>query len=203
MGGGDNELIIKTILDTTGFAKGSKQLTKAVNGLSSALKGMFGRIVGVASVFGVLSKAVSTYMSQNEQLSKQMNAAWTALGNALGPIINQLIAWVTQAISYLIYLMKLIGLTSKTASQASKAAKSAGGALQRTVAGFGELNKLSSGGGSGAGISISPIAFLSVSPDASVSIIPLSLDAKSGVDRISSIIERSPEIIDRIKKALS
>lgn len=59
------------------------------------------------------------------------------------------------------------------------------------------------GGGSGAGISISPIAFLSVSPDASVSIIPLSLDAKSGVDRISSIIERSPEIIDRIKKALS
>lgn len=59
------------------------------------------------------------------------------------------------------------------------------------------------GGGSGAGISISPIAFLSVSPDASVSIIPLSVDAKSGIDRISSIIDRSPEIIDRIRKALS
>ena len=59
------------------------------------------------------------------------------------------------------------------------------------------------GGGSGAGISISPIAFLSVSPEASVSIIPLVNDQKSGIDRITTIIERSPEIIDKIKKTLS
>lgn len=59
------------------------------------------------------------------------------------------------------------------------------------------------GGGSGAGISITPIAFLSVSPDAGVNLIPLNNESKAGVDRISNFIDRSPEIIDRIKKMLS
>lgn len=146
MGGGENELIIKTALDATGFKKGTKELSSAVNGLTSSLKGMFGRIAGVASVIGVLSKAINTYMSQNEQLSKQMNAAWTALGNALGPIINQIIGWVTSAVSYLVEFMRLLGLTSKTASEASKSAKKTSEGLNRTVAGFDELNKLSAGG---------------------------------------------------------
>lgn len=151
MGGGDNELTIKTILDSTGFTKGSKQLLRAMNGLTNSIKSLFGRVVGVASIFGIISKAVSTFMSQNQQLTKQMNAAWTALGNALGPIITQIVGWVTKAVSYLVTLMKLLGFTSKTASQASKAAQGAAGSLQRTVAGFDELNKLSSGGGGGAG----------------------------------------------------
>lgn len=151
MGGGDNELIIKTILDNTGFAKGSKQLMSAIKGLTNSIKSLFGRVVGVASIFGIISKAVSTFMSQNQALTKQMNAAWTALGNALGPIITQIVGLVTKAVSYLVTFMKLLGFTSKTASQASKAAQGAAGGLQRTIAGFDELNKLSSGGGGGAG----------------------------------------------------
>ena len=59
------------------------------------------------------------------------------------------------------------------------------------------------GGGSGAGISISPVAFLTVAPDSSVNLIPLNSESKAGVDRITSIIERSPEIIERIKQLLS
>ena len=59
------------------------------------------------------------------------------------------------------------------------------------------------GGGSGAGISISPVAFLTVSPDSSVNLIPLSSESKAGVDRITNILERSPEIIERIKQSLS
>ena len=59
------------------------------------------------------------------------------------------------------------------------------------------------GGGSGAGISISPVAFLTVAPDLSVNLIPLNSESKAGVDRITSIIERSPEIIERIKQLLS
>jgi ABC-type transporter Mla subunit MlaD len=167
MGGGDNELTIKTILDLVGFEKGSKQLANAIKGISDVAQKTFGRIeksakqiergigqvtgrfksffasiVGAASVFGIISKAVSTFMSQNQQLTRQMNAAWTALGNALGPIITEVINLFTKAISYLVTFMKLLGFTSKTASQASKAAKSAVGTLQRTLAGFDEINKL-------------------------------------------------------------
>ena len=58
------------------------------------------------------------------------------------------------------------------------------------------------GGGSGAGISISPVAFLTVSPDSSVNIITLDKGASS-VERITSFLDRSPEIIEKIKKYLS
>ena len=59
------------------------------------------------------------------------------------------------------------------------------------------------GGGSGAGISISPVAFLTVSPDSTVNLIPLNNENKGGVDRITNILERSPEIIERRKQSLS
>ena len=58
-------------------------------------------------------------------------------------------------------------------------------------------------GGSGGGISISPIAFLTISPDSSVNVIYLNGDGRTSTDRIASIIDRSPEIVERIKKILS
>ena len=59
------------------------------------------------------------------------------------------------------------------------------------------------GGGSGAGISISPVAFLTISPDSCVNLISLNTESKVGIDRITNIIDKSPEIIERIKKSLS
>lgn len=58
------------------------------------------------------------------------------------------------------------------------------------------------GGGSGTGVSITPIAFLTVGPDASVNLIHISANAPSSVDRIASLIESSPEIIEKIKNTL-
>ena len=59
------------------------------------------------------------------------------------------------------------------------------------------------GGGSGTGISITPIALLTVTPDSKVDLILVNGDGKSNNDRLSVILERSPEIIQRIKNALS
>ena len=157
-------------LSTKGFEKGSAAMKKAINslGVSAAkfgkttqqsansvigsLKRMLPTIIGVGSAYGVISKAVSAFMSQNELLSKQMSSVWTALGNVLGPIITQLITWVTTAVSYLLSFLKLLGLTGKTASELSKSAKGAGSDLQKTIAGFDELNVLqdNSGGSGGA-----------------------------------------------------
>lgn len=156
-------------LSTKGFEKGSAAMKKAINSLSvsasrfgkstqqsansviGALKRMLPSIIGVSSAYGIISKAVSAFMSQNQRLSQQMSSVWTALGNVLGPIITQLITWVTTAVSYLLSFLKLLGLTGKTASELSKSAKGAGSDLQKTIAGFDELNVLqdNSGGGSG------------------------------------------------------
>ena len=59
------------------------------------------------------------------------------------------------------------------------------------------------GGGSGAGISVSPVAFLTVKPDGDVSLIPLYQGASgSSVEKILDILENAPEIIEKIKNAL-
>lgn len=58
------------------------------------------------------------------------------------------------------------------------------------------------GGGGGTGVSITPIAFLTVGKNAEVNLIPIS-NSSNGIDRALSIIERSPEIIEKIKDALT
>lgn len=59
------------------------------------------------------------------------------------------------------------------------------------------------GGGGGTGISITPVAFLTVSPDAQVNLIPLAESAlPSAVDRVADVIESTPRLIQKIKEAL-
>jgi len=59
------------------------------------------------------------------------------------------------------------------------------------------------GGGGGTGLSITPMAFLTVNKNSEVSLIPITRDAESGVERAISVFERSPEIIQKIKDALT
>ena len=59
------------------------------------------------------------------------------------------------------------------------------------------------GGGGGTGISITPVAFLTVGKTAEVNLIPISDSANTSIDRALSLIERSPDIVEKIKNALS
>lgn len=160
MASGGDRITIPAFLDTSGFKKGTQELSNAVKSLSNSVKrtssqitrvfnSMTGPIkrlvpmlIGVGSAYGVISKAVSTFMSQNQRLQAQMTAVWTALGNLLGPIITQIVSWISTAVSYFIKFLNLIGVTSKTASQLSKKAQGSATNLQRTIAGFDELNVL-------------------------------------------------------------
>lgn len=144
-------------MNKKGFERGCTELRGAINSLSGAakkmadgMKGVIPSIIGIGSAFEIISKAAGTFMSQNIALTRQMEAVWTALGNLIGPIVEQLVSWVVTAVSYLISFLNLLGITSKTASQLSKKAQGATGDLQKTIAGFDELNVLqqNTGGGS-------------------------------------------------------
>ena len=58
------------------------------------------------------------------------------------------------------------------------------------------------GGGGGGGMSITPLAFITVGRDARISLIHLN-ENESDVEKISSLIEKSPEIIEKIRSAFS
>lgn len=70
---------------------------------------------------------------------------------------------------------------------------------------LGDKNQISAqnfGGGGGSGLSITPIAFLTVGKDGEINLIQIN-NTSSEIERISNLIEKSPQIIEKIKNALS
>lgn len=65
------------------------------------------------------------------------------------------------------------------------------------------INNQNFGGGGGTGVSITPMAFLTVGKNAEVNLIPINNFNDGGIDHALSVIEHSPEIIKKIKEALS
>lgn len=56
------------------------------------------------------------------------------------------------------------------------------------------------GGGGGTGLSITPVGFLVVGADGSVDMINVGMEAQNGaIEQVAGVIERSPEIIAKIK----
>lgn len=159
----DDVITLVVNMNKKGFERGCAELKGAITSLSKSaskmggsLKSVLPAILGVGSAYQMITKAVSTFMSQNQLLAKQMNAVWTAFGNLLGPIISQVVSWVTTAVSYLLSFLKLLGVTGKTASQLSKQAKQSGSDLKKTIAGFDELNLLQDNSGGGTGGALLP-----------------------------------------------
>ena len=59
------------------------------------------------------------------------------------------------------------------------------------------------GGGSGTGVSVTPVAFLTVGANSEINLIQIGSTESSGVDRACDLIEKSPEIIEKIKNTFS
>lgn len=58
------------------------------------------------------------------------------------------------------------------------------------------------GSGSGSGVSITPIAFLTIGKNAEINLIQINPDANKNVERITSLIEHSPEILKKLKNTV-
>ena len=59
------------------------------------------------------------------------------------------------------------------------------------------------GSGSGSGVAITPLAFLTVTSNQDVNLVYITDKSDKSVEKITSIIEKSPEIISKIKDVFS
>lgn len=60
------------------------------------------------------------------------------------------------------------------------------------------------GGGGGTGVAVTPVAFLVVSSDGSVELLPVNAPAAADpIDKVSALLDRSPEILEKIKAIFS
>ncbi len=58
------------------------------------------------------------------------------------------------------------------------------------------------GGGGGSGVSITPLAFLTVGSSGEINLVPLA-ESSDNIDKVVTLIERAPELIEKIRKAMS
>ncbi|MFA5561787.1 MAG: spore germination protein GerW family protein [Eubacteriales bacterium] len=59
------------------------------------------------------------------------------------------------------------------------------------------------GGGGGTGVAITPVAFLIISPYQTVDLVPISGGDNQAVDKLFHFVERSPELVERLKSAIT
>ena len=125
---------------------------------SSKLKGGFDRalssikriapaLLAARGVMGILRKAVSAYMEENESLKSTLNACWSGIGQILGPIITKMVNLLAQGVAYVLKFLSLFGImgktTSKSIDKSTSKAKKATKELKGQLASFDEINKLS------------------------------------------------------------
>ena len=125
---------------------------------SSKLKGGFDRalssikriapaLLAARGVMGILRKAVSAYMEENESLKSTLNACWSGIGQILGPIITKMVNLLAQGVAYVLKFLSLFGIMGKTTSKSidssTSKAKKATKELKGQLASFDEINKLS------------------------------------------------------------
>lgn len=142
----------------------NKMTVSITNNFKQALKSatrIVGAMIGVRTVFSSIRKAMRSYLAQNDELQAKLNGAWYALGSLFAPVLE----WIINKFVYLVSLVdafvKSLGFAgvnmSKYGKATGKAAKE-----QKQLAGFDELNNLSSqdsgGGGGSAGMQLDPVS---------------------------------------------
>ena len=58
------------------------------------------------------------------------------------------------------------------------------------------------GSGSGTGVSVTPLAFLTVNTDSSINLSPMN-ESGNNIDKVVTLLEHSPEIIEKLKGILT
>lgn len=126
-----------------GLLTHTKSTKSQFSGLISSAKKFTLSLLGARGVYALLRKAVSAYMSENEELSNTLDSVWSGIGNLLGPIITRLINLVATATSYVTSFLKLFNWFGTSTSKALSGATSSAKELKNALASFDDLNILS------------------------------------------------------------
>jgi hypothetical protein len=94
------------------------------------------RLLNVASIYSVVSKASSAYLSTNEELANKLQSVWVGLGSFLAPTIEMISDALLKALGYLNVFVKALS-GGKIDAIANANAK----ALQKQASAQKDLNK--------------------------------------------------------------
>lgn len=129
--------------------------TKVANSLETASKKTRKFVLSLFSVrtaWAVISRASSTYLSENESTTNKVAAAWSYLGNILGPVIEKIVSWLQYGIAYVNVFVKALTGVDFLAKSIQKTAAKTNKELKKTVSSMDEIVNLDLDNGANSGV---------------------------------------------------
>lgn len=149
-------------------------------------------ILGVQSVYSMLSRATHAYMSQDDALHNRLQANWIALGAIMEPIVTRLIDLFTKLVGYINVFIKTItggkvDLIAKAMDKVDKKSKRASASTKSLASGLDEITNLDmNNGGFG---------------DADIPSISDYLNDLNNMELNPKVVEKIKEFAEWLKKA--
>lgn len=129
-------------------SKGNVAFNSLNNGIGKAISKikMFAlSLFSIRTVYSVLSRASSAYLSADTSLANKLQAVWVGLGAILEPIISRIVNVMLKAVKYInVFIKALTGvdLLAKSANKSLNGTTKSAKALSKALAGFDELTNL-------------------------------------------------------------
>ena len=115
----------------------SKKMSKGFDKGIKSLKKFAIRLVGIRTIYGVVSKASSAWLSQDTELAQKLQNVWIGLGSIVAPVIEMISDALLKGLGYLnVFLKALTGVdyiakaNAKALEKQTKAQKSLNKATQ-------------------------------------------------------------------------
>ena len=152
---------------TNGFKTLGDKISGAFENAGKKAKRFTLALFSVRTIFSVISKASSNYLSENEQTSNAVAGAWEYLGNVIGPVIERVVSWLRYGIAYLNVFLKALTGVDFLAKSIQKTTAKTNKELKKTVSSMDEIVNLDLDSGSSANPSgaLQEIADLDLNPE--------------------------------------
>ena len=130
------------------FGKGIGNAFK--NGIKS-LKKFALSLLGIRQVFAGISRAASSYLSFDTQLSESIQNCWNALGSLLAPMLEYVVGLFSKLVSVVAAFVKAltgVDLVARANAKALNSQAKASNNASKSLSGIDDIDTLSSGSGS-------------------------------------------------------
>lgn len=99
-------------------------------------------LFSLRTIWALLSRASSTYLSQNETTANKVEAVWVYLGNLLAPIIERIVSWLQYGIAYLNVFTKALLGVDILAKAINNSVKTTAKEMKKTLSSMDEIVNL-------------------------------------------------------------
>ena len=140
-------------IDISGFEKQMKKANKETTNIIKKMGKWALGIFAIESAYGFVRQTISTLTSYNEKLGADVEYIRFALASALQPIIEKLVSWVYKLLNAVNYIAQAwfgVNLFANASADAMKKSSKSAKDMKKSLAGFDEMNTVSSSSSSDA-----------------------------------------------------